>query len=204
MLELIDISTDKGNVRKRRFIGENLDILLGESDRRLPRGVVYRKYKINPTTKRKRRDSSDDSEEKPCEYKRELMCELSINIPKYHIEPSTAVVRAPVTIHNTSDAVNEDLLRFLSEELGEEWKTLATHLNVSKPRVQAIIRNMQYGDTTDADARFDMLMTWLKKTPKAVDKVSCLGAALMKSGRGDLAEELRARDREFRDHQRGH
>lgn len=48
---------------------------------------------------------------------------------------------------------------------------LAGHLNVSKPRVQAIIRNMQYGDTTDVDARFDMLMTWLKKTPKAVDKV---------------------------------
>jgi hypothetical protein len=42
---------------------------------------------------------------------------------------------------------------------------------VSKPRVQAIIRNMQYGDQSDADARFDMLMTWLKKTPKAVDKV---------------------------------
>lgn len=48
---------------------------------------------------------------------------------------------------------------------------VANHLNVSKPRVQAIIRNIQYGDQSDADARFDMLMTWLKKTPKAVDKV---------------------------------
>lgn len=48
---------------------------------------------------------------------------------------------------------------------------VASHLNVSKPRVQAIIRNIQYGDQSDADARFDMLMTWLKKTPKAIDKV---------------------------------
>ncbi|XP_053387400.1 death domain-containing protein 1-like isoform X2 [Mercenaria mercenaria] len=171
------------------------------------RGVVevFRKYKVKNTTKRKRRDSSDDhKEEQPFEYKRELMCELAINIPKYHIEQNTAVVRAPVTIHNTSDVVNEQLLRFVAEELGEEWKTVASHLNVSKPRVQAIIRNMQYGDQSDADARFDMLMTWLKKTPKAVDKVSCLNSALLKSGRGDLAEEIKARDREFREHQRGH
>ena len=33
---------------------------------------------------------------------------------------------------------------------------------------------MQYNDLSDADARFEMLMTWLKKTPKAVDKVSMM------------------------------
>ncbi|XP_060552931.1 death domain-containing protein 1-like isoform X2 [Ruditapes philippinarum] len=168
------------------------------------RGVVevYRKYKVKNTTRRKRRDSSDDQDEPPFEIKKELMCELAINIPKYHVEQNTTVVRAPVTIHNTSDAVNEDMLRFLAEELGDEWKMVASHLGVSKPRVQAIIRNMQYGDQSDADARFDMLMTWLKKTPKAVDKVSCLSNALLKSSRGDLAEEVRARDRDFREHHR--
>ena len=31
---------------------------------------------------------------------------------------------------------------------------------------------MQYNDLSDADARYEMLMTWLKKTPKAVDKVN--------------------------------
>ena len=31
---------------------------------------------------------------------------------------------------------------------------------------------MQNNDLSDADAKYDMLMTWLKKTPKAVDKVS--------------------------------
>lgn len=171
------------------------------------RGVVevYRKYKVKTTTKRKRRDSVDDNkDEQPFEYKRDKMCELAINIPKYHVEQNSTVVRAPVTIHNTSDVVNEQLMRFVAEELGDEWKVVASHLNVSKPRVQAIIRNMQYGDQSDADARFDMLMTWLKKTPKAVDKVMCLSSALLKSGRGDLAEEIKARDREFREHQRSH
>ncbi|XP_052268822.1 death domain-containing protein 1-like [Dreissena polymorpha] len=166
------------------------------------RGVVevYRNYKVKTaTTRRKRRDSNEENEEQPYENKRDKLCELAINIPKYHVEQNSAVIRAPVTIHNTSDPVNDELCRFVAEELGEEWKMVAGYLNVSKPRVQAILRNLQNGDCNDCDARYDMLMTWLKKTPKAVDKVSCLSNALLKSGRGDLAEEIRSRDREFRE-----
>ncbi|WAR28950.1 DTHD1-like protein [Mya arenaria] len=165
------------------------------------RGVVevYRNYKVKNQTKRKRHDSTDDQDESPYEHKRELMCELAINIPKsrtftifqYHVEQNSTVHRAPVTIRNTTDPVNDDLVRFLAEELGDEWKT-------------AILRNLAYGDCSEVDAKYDMLMTWLKKTPKAVDKVSCLSNALLKSGRGDLAEEIKSRDREFKEHLRAH
>ena len=43
---------------------------------------MYRNYKIKTNTKRKRRDSADDHEEPPYETKRDLLCELAINIPK--------------------------------------------------------------------------------------------------------------------------
>ncbi|XP_052785943.1 death domain-containing protein 1-like [Mya arenaria] len=170
------------------------------------RGVVevYRNYKVKNQTKRKRHDSTDDQDESPYEHKRELMCELAINIPKYHVEQNSTVHRAPVTIRNTTDPVNDDLVRFLAEELGDEWKTVGNYLSVSKPRIQAILRNLAYGDCSEVDAKYDMLMTWLKKTPKAVDKVSCLSNALLKSGRGDLAEEIKSRDREFKEHLRAH
>jgi len=48
---------------------------------------VYRKYKVKPQTKRKHRDSTDDVEEAQFEVKRDLMCELAINIPK--VRPNT-------------------------------------------------------------------------------------------------------------------
>ena len=37
--------------------------------------------------------------------------------------------------------IDDSLLRHLSADLGDEWKMLATHLNVKKTRIQSIMRN---------------------------------------------------------------
>lgn len=87
------------------------------------------------------------------------------------MESSPVPVKAPVTIVNDSDPINENLMRYLAVEMGEEWRRLAQILNVSRARMQAILRNIQISDGTEEDARYEMLMSWLKKMPKAVDKV---------------------------------
>lgn len=90
---------------------------------------------------------------------------------QYHVEPSPIPHQAPVLIRNDSDPVNDDLMRQLAAEMGEEWRKIAITLNISKARIQAIIRNAQITDSTDEDARYQMLITWLKKMPKSIDKV---------------------------------
>ncbi|CAG2186402.1 unnamed protein product [Mytilus edulis] len=121
------------------------------------------------------------------------LCDIPINIPKYNLESSPVPVKAPVTIVNDSDPINENLMRYLAVEMGEEWRRLAQILNVSRARMQAILRNIQISDGTEEDARYEMLMSWLKKMPKAVDKVSTLNGALMRCGRDDLTEEIQKR-----------
>lgn len=37
--------------------------------------------------------------------------------------------------------IDDNLLKQLSGDLGDEWKMLATHLNVKKTRIQSIMRN---------------------------------------------------------------
>ncbi|KAK3095023.1 hypothetical protein FSP39_009314 [Pinctada imbricata] len=168
------------------------------------RGVVeiYRWY-LPKTDKRivvnNRQSSVDENSINSMnQIKRDLLCEISVSIPKYHIEPSPVPVFAPVTIKNTTDPVNDDLMRYLAMEMGDEWRKVAQTLNVSRARIQAIIRNSQIKDATDEDMRYEMLMTWLKKMPKSIDKVTVLVNALMRNGRGDLAEDLRNKDQEFR------
>jgi len=90
---------------------------------------------------------------------------------QYHIEPVFAPVKAPVTIVTTTDPVNDDLIRDVARDLGDEWKKIAQLLNVTRPRIQAILRDVQVYDKTEEDARYEMLMCWLKKMPKATDKV---------------------------------
>ncbi|XP_046546528.1 death domain-containing protein 1-like [Haliotis rubra] len=189
-------------------VASNVVFSLTEVDRYLQknfpvyRGVVqvYRKYTVVPSGVRSitRKVSEDEANQGP-EVKRDLLCELLISIPKYHIEPSSVPVKAPITIHNTRDPVNEDYMHSLAAELGEEWRKVAHYLNVQRVRLQAILRNMQLGERSDEDAKFDMLMTWLKRAPKSCDKVAILSTALSKSGRGDLSDQIRTRQREYRE-----
>ena len=90
---------------------------------------------------------------------------------QYHVEPSPVPLQAPVVIRNDSDPVNDDLMRHLAADMGDEWQKVAMTLNISRARIQAILRNTQISDSTDEDARYQMLITWLKKMPKSIDKV---------------------------------
>ncbi|KAK6184688.1 hypothetical protein SNE40_007107 [Patella caerulea] len=163
---------------------------------------VYRKYKEKKAVVKTIGGRKHDGDvEKEPEIKEELLCELLLSIPKYHIEPSSIPVKAPIKIHNTTDPVNEDTMRNLATELGEEWKKVAHFLNVHRVRIQAILRNMNIGERTFDEAKFDMLMTWLKRVPKAANKISILGSALTRSGRSDLAESLRLKEKEYRRHE---
>ena len=87
------------------------------------------------------------------------------------MEPSPVPLQAPVVIRNDSDPVNDDLMRHLAADMGDEWRKVAMTLNISRARIQAILRNTQISDSTDEDARYQMLITWLKKMPKSIDKV---------------------------------
>ena len=60
-------------------------------------------------------------------------------------------------------------LRMLAGQLGKEWRELAAALNLRPMRIQAILR--QHVNKETNDTRFDMLLTWAKRVPKAVDKV---------------------------------
>ena len=48
---------------------------------------------------------------------------------------------------------------------------LASQLNVKRMRIQAILRNNMSHENADDDAKFDMLMTWIKSVPRSLNKV---------------------------------
>ncbi|GFN79299.1 Death domain-containing protein 1-like [Plakobranchus ocellatus] len=124
------------------------------------------------------------------EWKRERLCALQINIPKYHIQPNTVPKKAPVAISEKSGTM-EDLLTYVSGALGEEWRKVAHYLGVHRARVQAIIRNVHVGERDETEAKYDMLLTWLKGAPKSADKMAILSSALEHSDRIDLAETVK-------------
>lgn len=189
-------------------ISSELGLYLSEVDKYLQknfsvyRGVikVYRCFCESKDKKVKRQMSVVDTigQTAHSEKTKQHMCDMPINIPKYNLESSPVPVKAPVTIVNESDPINENLIRYLAVEMGDEWRRVAQNLNVSRARIQAILRNIQISDGTEEEARYEMLMSWLKKMPKAVDKVSTLGGALLRCGREDLADELQKRNRDFR------
>ncbi|CAH1799957.1 unnamed protein product [Owenia fusiformis] len=126
-----------------------------------------------------------------------LLCEMLINLPKPEQEAPKPIIKAPVTF-KSEDLVDDETLRHLSTELGEEWKRLASQLNVKGTRIQAILRDNVNAEATD-QAAFDMLVTWAKRVPRSMNKVDILCNALLSVGRVDLVEEIRDREREFRE-----
>ncbi|XP_071113807.1 uncharacterized protein [Haliotis cracherodii] len=124
-----------------------------------------------------------------------LISELLMTIPKPEPEPPKRLLTAPLS--NASDGpVDNELLLHLARELGDEWKKMAQYLNVRRTRIQAILRQNVNNDNTHKV--YDMLTTWSKRLPRAVDRVDILCHALMSCGRGDLAAELRDRKIEFK------
>ena len=76
---------------------------------------------------------------------------------------SLFLYQAPVVIRNDSDPINDDLMRHLAADMGDVWRKVAMTLNISRARIQAILRNTQISDSTDEDARYRMLITWFKR-----------------------------------------
>ncbi|RUS82833.1 hypothetical protein EGW08_009409 [Elysia chlorotica] len=75
----------------------------------------------------------------------------------------------------------------------DEWRRVAHYLGVHRARVHAIMRNVMVGEKQDKDAKYEMLLTWLKSAPKSADKIAILSSALQLSDRLDLAESVRKR-----------
>ncbi|KAK6170307.1 hypothetical protein SNE40_018725 [Patella caerulea] len=124
-----------------------------------------------------------------------LLCELLMTIPKPEPEPPKPLLKAPLSIIKEGP-INEDVFRFISRELGDEWKQLAKYLNIRRMRIQAILR--QNVNSEKQQTIYDMLVSWAKRIPRAVDKVEMLCHALIVCGRGDLAEVLKERNSEFK------
>ena len=81
------------------------------------------------------------------------------------------LIRAPVVIKAGNDPITDDVLREISGDLGEEWQKVAHALNVRKVRIQAIMKK-NITEEKDDEAKYDMLITWAKKVPRGLNKVS--------------------------------
>ena len=67
--------------------------------------------------------------------------------------------------------VNNELLRHLAAELGDEWRQLAENLELRRGRLAAIMRN----NVNDRDeAVYEMLVTWAKQVPLATSTVGAI------------------------------
>ena len=84
--------------------------------------------------------------------------------------PRHVVRKAPVTIKNVIDPINDETIRDIAGELGDEWQKMAQFLNLKRMRIQAILRNHPGSD--DEEAKQQMLLTWAKRVPRGLQKVS--------------------------------
>jgi len=67
------------------------------------------------------------------------------------------------------------MLRHLATEVGDEWRRLAQCLGIRPVRQLAIIRSSTTASSSESrqDVVYDMLTSWMKKMPRAANKV-CL------------------------------
>ncbi|KAI0236758.1 hypothetical protein LSAT2_012703 [Lamellibrachia satsuma] len=130
------------------------------------------------------------------EYKRVLLCEVLIQIPKDIDLATRSPTTAPVKIIGRRDGLNEELLRHLAHQLDDEWEKLVKHLGVSKTTVNNSKKSVKNWDGSVDDVKFEVLVAWIKTQPR---EVNTLKDALEKSGDGDLASGLCDMVESFRD-----
>ncbi|CAH1788525.1 unnamed protein product [Owenia fusiformis] len=156
--------------------------------------------KENEENKAAEHEPEEEEDEEPKEIiveKKDLLTECVISIPKEeeHISPRQKV---PIIIKRNRDPIDADFLQHIAEELGDEWQRLSNLLNVRKNRIQAImVVSRDNHQKRDEAAKYDMLMTWLKKVPRGMNKVAKLADALKAVGRRDLYEEVYDAQRDF-------
>lgn len=66
--------------------------------------------------------------------------------------------------------VDDGMLRRVAAKIGDEWQNLVQELGVPRMRIKSIIRNSADTDD-DADIILEMLTSWMKRLPRAADKV---------------------------------
>ena len=93
-----------------------------------------------------------------------------LNLFQPEVEPPKPLTVVPVKL--VDGPLNDSVFHHLANELGKEWKDLATYLNLKPTRIQAILRQNVNKDTPKT--RYDMLVSWAKRIPKSVDKVNVL------------------------------
>ena len=65
-------------------------------------------------------------------------------------------------------AVDEHLLHHLASCIGTEWRQLAVNLGMPRGRIESIHRSVS---TNRQKAISDLLTSWIKRLPRAADKV---------------------------------
>ncbi|XP_078597811.1 death domain-containing protein 1-like [Branchiostoma floridae x Branchiostoma japonicum] len=116
---------------------------------------------------------------------RRLLCAMAVTLPKMEKRFERATRAKHVDI--TNDPLNNQLLDWLSFELGKSWEAVGKALKQSNATLQRIKRNYPYDMKTQA---FNMLYQWRQAQSKGTDKVRELTHALKKSHNRVLAEEL--------------
>lgn len=151
------------------------------------RGLLLfeRRYLMAPPAGKKRAQQQEEPE-----VKSEELCDLTLKIPKYHTDTAPTPIRAPINLRSNL-SMDQSLLQEIAAGLGDEWRRLASRLQVQHVRVQAILRVVQGGPDSEEQAKYEMLMTWLKRSPQAADKTAILANALTYVGRYDLADMVR-------------
>ncbi|XP_067946573.1 death domain-containing protein 1-like [Watersipora subatra] len=144
-------------------------------------------------------DESDKKKEKKPIGSEEVwdsikLAELLISLPKPEQEAPKPLKKAKLNLI-PEGPIDEALLKQLSSDLGDEWKMLASHLNVKKTRIQSIMRN-HVNSESDGPIQ-EMLLTWIKRIPRSMDKVKVLCDALRAVGRLDLVEDVRDKEYDF-------
>ncbi|XP_030048475.1 death domain-containing protein 1 [Microcaecilia unicolor] len=116
------------------------------------------------------------------------VCKLALTLPK----SEKIISRPPSTrqvFTNSSEALLDDLLYWLAEELSEEDAALlAVSLPIRRSTVQLI--KLKSPDNL-TDQIYELLSYWKKTLPTSADKMRLLSRHLRKSGRIDLFEELK-------------
>ena len=84
--------------------------------------------------------------------------------------------------------LEEQDLRHLAKQIGQEWETLATYLGFNKSQIEHFRIN---GTNRGIEnVIFDMLVEWKQNQPKGNNLRKVLGDALIKTGRHNLAKSV--------------
>ncbi|XP_029445503.1 death domain-containing protein 1 isoform X2 [Rhinatrema bivittatum] len=117
------------------------------------------------------------------------ICKLALTLPKIE----KIISRPPSTrqvFSNSSEALLDNLLYWLAEELSEEdANLLALSLPIRRSTIQLIKLKSPENLT---DQIYELLSFWKKNLPTSADKMRLLSRHLRKSGRTDLFEELKS------------